>query len=583
MTAAKQPEETPLTVQGAFATSNYEWFDALYSGLADELGGLMMLAPLTKHSRPNWKADLDDFEVLKGKGFHRSESIIEARRKCVLVRDIVGCDPNTKVIVFFAEHSGENPFVKLVAGQKLDADIASLIVYRQLGAQPRMVPLLPTDPVEPAPSAANDNRDSIPTPSMDAEPFTNCSGDGLIADISRWITSTAIVPVPELSLISTLALLAGVFGKHALGPTNSGINLYITTLMETAGGKGHPPKAARSLGDKCGALGAMSNGDPTSYAAIERMLRKHSSTVITMDEFGITLQDVNGKHQNSVAASIRKMLLAVYDQANSSFDGRIYASSETKKDDGPIVGPALTVLGMTTPSTLYAGLSSASVADGFINRFLFVTAKRDEDGIRVPRLDVDIKPPADLIEKLQAAITAFPKSLVGSKYRVPFEGGETGEAYKRWGQIFMWQHHSAWDDVARNINGRAAENTVRLATIRAISRKPSEPEVGIDDIEWAWAIVHGSIELIADGVAKHMSSSPAEALRKAVMQVMREHEGKTLPWSTLLRKKGIKGADMRELEGAIIWLIQSGEITDVNSRQKPGVGSSFRCNETATS
>lgn len=580
-TNTKQPDATQ-TIQAAFTACDFDFFDALYCGIAEAVDGVMMLAPATKLGRPDWKADISTFELI-GTDLHDSGSYAAARRKCVLAGDIVGCDPETKAIIFFAEHSGEAPFIKLVSGPAVDSDIASLILYRKLGGRPRMVPLLPTDPIEPPTAAANDNAESVPVPHMDPEPFTSSMSDGLISDISRWITSTAIVPVPELSLLSTLALLAGVFGKHALGPTNAGVNLYITTLLETAGGKGHPPKAARSLGDKCGALGAMSNGDPTSYAAIERMLRKHSSTVITMDEFGITLQDVNGKSQNSVAASIRKMLLAVYDQSNSTFDGRIYASSETKKDDGPIVGPALTVLGMTTPSTLYAGLSSASVADGFINRFLFVTAKRDEQGIKIPKLDVDISPPEELVEKLQAAIAAFPKSLFGAKYRVPFEGGESGEAYKRWGQIFMWQHHASWDDIARNINGRAAENTIRLATIRAISRRPAEPEVSVEDIEWGWAIVHSSIELIADGVSKHMSSSPAEALRKAVMQVMREQEGKPLPWSTLLRKKGIKGADMRDLDGAITWLIQSGEITDINSRPKAGAGSSFRCNETATS
>jgi len=97
---------------------------------------------------------------------------------------------------------------------------------------------------------------------------------------------------------------------------------------------------------------------------MERTLRRSPSTAIVMDEFGLTLQDINVVHCNSVAASIRKFLLAVYDQANSVFDGRIYASAETKKDAEPIAGPALTVFGMTAAETLYAGLSEASISDG---------------------------------------------------------------------------------------------------------------------------------------------------------------------------------------------------------------------------
>ncbi len=212
--------------------------------------------------------------------------------------------------------------------------------------------------------AANDNIRVVhsSTPPMHPDPFTPEAAGGLLESIATWVTDTAIVPVPELSLAASIALLGGSFGNLAIGPTNAGVNIDLTTLLATAGGKGHPPKAIRGLGDLCGAQGAVSNGDPTSYAAIERMLRRSISTVVTLDEFGITLQQINGRNQNSTSASIRKMLLAIYDQSNSVFDGRIYASSETKKDDGPLVGPALTVLAMTTPSTLYAGLSAASVS-----------------------------------------------------------------------------------------------------------------------------------------------------------------------------------------------------------------------------
>jgi hypothetical protein len=424
--------------------------------------------------------------------------------------------------------------------------------------------------------AANDNSPvSTSTPKMHPDPFTPEAAGGLLAEIATWVHSTAIVPVPELSLAAAIALLAGCFGKKAIGPTNAGVNLYFCTLLATAGGKGHPPKAIRGLGDLCGAQGAVSNGDPTSYAAIERMLRKSISTVAVLDEFGILLQDMNGRNQNAASASIRKMLLAIFDQSNSVFDGRIYASSETKKDDGPLDGPALTVLAMTTPATMYAGLSAASVSDGFINRFVFVTGSRDEDGIRVPSLDVDLKPPITLVASLQRAITNFPKPLAGAKKaKLPFEGGQHGEAYKRWGEIFIWQHRPGWDEIYNDINGRAAENTVRLATIRAISRDAQNPSISLEDVEWAWAVIYRSIELIAKGVSRHMSSSPAEALRKCVMEILREAPDHTIAYSVLLRRKGVRGSNLIEVDGALAYLVSSGEIR-ILGKPKPGPGSKF--------
>jgi hypothetical protein len=371
-------------------------------------------------------------------------------------------------------------------------------------------------------------------------------------------------------LTAAIALLAGIFGKVALTPTRAGVNVYLTTLLGTAGGKGWPAKAIRSLSDQPGTSGAVTNGDPTSYAAMERILRKQSSTVVVFDEFGITLQDVNAKHKNSVAAGIRKFLLAVYDQANSVFDGRIYASAETKKDESPIIGPALTVLGMTTVGTLYAGLSEASVADGFLNRFLFITAAPHDGPIIAPRLNYEAKPPKALISALAEARSRFPNKAFGGKAVVPMEGGEDGQAYKRWGEIFIWQQM-----VQSDLSGRAAENTIRLATIRAISRNPVSPAVNLDDVEWGWAIVHSSIQLIDEGVRLHMAGSPAEALRKAIVAAV-EAAPTGLPYSKLTTRRGVSGANSRELLDAMLWLIAAEQIEDLSGNKYPGQGSKFR-------
>jgi hypothetical protein len=155
---------------------------------------------------------------------------------------------------------------------------------------------------------------------------------------------------------------------------------------------------------------------------------------------------------------------------------------------------------------------------------------------------------------------------------------EEGEAYARWCEIFLWQHHQGWDETARAINGRAAENTVRLATIRAISRDSAKPLVMVDDIEWAWAIVYQSIVMIAAGVERHMSASPAEALRKSILEAVRSAPD-GLPFSKLLTKRGVGGAQLFEVESSLQWLLGSSEIVDMNRKPKPGPGSKFRLNE----
>lgn len=384
---------------------------------------------------------------------------------------------------------------------------------------------------------ANDNRKKIDLtpPMMHPAPFTPQAAGGLLGDIARHVNDTAIIPVPELALASSIALLSGIFGDRALGPTRSGINLFMTTVMGVASGKGHAPKSIINLAQLAGRPGAVTNGDPTSYAAIERMLRRNKSTVVVMDEFGITLQDVNSRHSgNSASASIRKFILAIYDQADCMFYGRQYASEDTKKDDGPIDGPALTVLGMTTAKTLYEGLTPDSLGNGFLSRFVFLEGTHPKN-VSAPKLGQRAVIPSELVERLRNASEAFPVAegdgnlLFQKKTVVPFMEGQEGPAYQRWAEIFQWQHAQVWSQVDRDINGRAAENTIRLATVRAISRNAATPTIDLDDIEWAWAIVYRSIQVIGDGVSKYMSGSTAEALRKAVAGALSDARIRHLP------------------------------------------------------
>jgi hypothetical protein len=429
------------------------------------------------------------------------------------------------------------------------------------------------------PVAANDNAPHVEpvrklpaVPPMHMDPFSPDAAGGILRDVSRWITDTAIIPVPELSLTAAIALVGGMFGDRALGPTRSGLNLYLTTVMGVASGKGHAPKSIVQLATTAGKPGAVTNGDPTSYAAIERMLRKNSSTVVVMDEFGVTLQDVNAKRANSASASIRKFLLSIYDQADSFFHGRQYASDETKKDDSPIKGPALTVLGMTTPSTLYAGLSEDSLNDGFLSRFVFIEGK-GPDEVRAPSLNRQVKLPQSLKAKLEQALRDFPRGdnpFGINKFEIPFDEGENGPAYRLWAQIFLWQNDRGWSDREHHVNGRAAENTIRLAAIRAVSRDPSQPVVVKDDVAWGWAIVHRSISIVTEGVDRHMAGSTNEALRKAVKRALEVAKDRTLPWSFLLQREGVSAARVDEVAEAVQWLIDTGKVVELSGKAKPG-------------
>jgi hypothetical protein len=263
--------------------------------------------------------------------------------------------------------------------------------------------------------------------------------------------------------------------------------------------------------------------------------------------------------------------LAIYDQGNSVFDGKAYASADTKKDDSPIIGPALTVLSMTTPETLVKGVSQESVADGFLNRFIFVESPPRAEEITPPDLSTDRSPPASIVHDLQRAVVSFPAKVdepgksAKEKHKVPFFGGLKSEAHCAWERVFLWQYSQSWSDTETKLRGRAAENTLRLATLRAISNNVYKPFVTAQDIEWAWAIVYKSIAVI-DGCVGGMAGSEQEELRNAIVDALKTRGG-IQHRSRIMRLSGIRHATMQEFNAAMAWLYTSGDVVDISEKQ----------------
>lgn len=174
-----------------------------------------------------------------------------------------------------------------------------------------------------------------------------------------------------------------------------------------------------------------------------------------------------------------------------------------------------------------------------------------------PGLDRDSKLPKGLTSALKRAVERFPNGsnpLGINKFVIPFEGGEAGDAYSLWADVFRWQNDKCWTDREHHINGRAAENTVRLATIRAVSRAPSSPAITVEDVGWGWAIVHRSIQIVTEGVDRHMAGSTVEALRKSIVRALEKAHDNTLPWSYLLQREGVSAARQDEVAEALAWL-----------------------------
>lgn len=417
------------------------------------------------------------------------------------------------------------------------------------------------EPTAKPPVAANQNRQHY-------NPFTPQEAGGVLGQIAQWAYDTGRRPVPEFSIMAAIAFLSVMFGRRAVGPTGAGLNMYLVGIAGPGFGKEHPLKAVQTLAVDLQMPFLIGPGEVTSGSAIEKVVRRRPVFLMPWDEMGVVLQSVNGRGSSSWAQTIRKVLLEIFSKSTSMWSGKEHADPERDSSAEPVFMPTVSLMGMSTPTTFYKGITEESLTDGFVARLVVTEPTVRPERHSAPPVLVT---PVSLLTAIKKCRDDFPR--VGgdlaqamwrqatsrpSLYTVPWE---TEEAERRWTDIEDWQIAEIEDNGAsEGVVGRTAEHVIKLATIRAISRNAAEPSVSVGDVDWGHAIVQASLTSINRGVEEYMAGSQFEELCKAILSALRASKDKSLPQSQLVRKRGVSKADDRMVEQAIKRLVLSGEI-----------------------
>jgi hypothetical protein len=198
-------EESP-SFREIFETRNIQRIADLYFAFTDVLGGVLRLAPLHKRGGVDWNVKrLRAGEHTKPPRDDVPDAFEEVERWFVLVDHVKGCSADSSFALFLAPHlgRGEAPVIWQLTGPSGDEQVGRSIMFRDIG----LGDILEWNvSVYGMPPAANDNdplveRDLPSPPAMMADPMSPDSAGGLLGDVARWITSTAIVAVPELSIV----------------------------------------------------------------------------------------------------------------------------------------------------------------------------------------------------------------------------------------------------------------------------------------------------------------------------------------------------------------------------------------------
>lgn len=414
----------------------------------------------------------------------------------------------------------------------------------------RRIPFSRKQPPEASPAPAPEPRPEPPAA------FDLAHEPGLLGDTARWSVQYAFRPVLEFAAFSALATLAPIYGRRFVTPTNAGLNLYLIALAQTGTGKEAllgAPVAALSAAKLDFLIGA---GDFSSDSAIELALRMRPNFLAPIDEIGEFIGAAQHRNAAAYSRTIRKSLLELFSKSRP--DARWTGKQKVEVDRAdkasePIYSPHLSILGCATVDGFFAALTEANLSDGLINRFVVVQGGRPGAHNLDPARSIV---PAELAKRLADAYAMTSGgNLEPSKAReasarpnmrvVPW--GDGGEA--AWLEILHWQI-AAEDEGRGGIVSRAAENCLKIATIRALSLHGLEAAVTAADVAFGWSMVRASIDVVEAGARDNMAGSDFEQLVKLMERAVVDAGPDGIAWSKLLERRGIAKHTKSMVDGA---------------------------------
>ena len=389
---------------------------------------------------------------------------------------------------------------------------------------------------------------------------------GLVGQITDWIEATSRKPQRILAMAAAIGIVGTVAGRKFAGPTDSATHLFILGIAGTGAGKNAPKKAGAALLTAAGLRSLLGPGSFMSSSGLIQHVSRNPASLCILDEFGVYLARLNAKNNSTHERAISGDLRQLWSLSFEEFHPPKWANSAQRQEMAPIISPALSIIGLSTPDEFYASLQGSDIVSGFANRFLILATSKNPEDVEPTASVFDV--PAQLIEGLQgiagvggALATATMHSLQADRpmVRVDWENGIGSAAhnvFKRLkAEIQSREGHEA-------LMQRTAEMAVRLATIRAIGISGEHAEVSPDDMQWGADLALWSAERLIADVDTHMVESDHQMRAKMVLRIINESPDRTIGRTALCRKVNHR-FDARTLDAVLLGLCDAGQVEEL--------------------
>ena len=412
---------------------------------------------------------------------------------------------------------------------------------------------------------------------------------GELQEVVNYYNATAIKPQPQLAVLSAIAIGSTVLGRRFFTNMDNGANMYLAAVAKSSSGKEHIKTVIERVLFASGLSDLLGPPGYTSAGAVSTWLYKKPNHISMIDEFGRMLQSTNRAGNSNQMDAITE-LMQIYGRQMGVHMPRGYSEiSHIKKPrkrneqtDEPVCmdvhNPSITLLGITTPSTLYESLTSGDILSGFLPRIVVVDSiygrqvsrRRGVTQIEVPHPLVKwcveygnmVLGNGDLCSVNHPQLPPEPIII-----QISEDAYTLFEAYEKECNHYQdINEHNGLDVMW----GRCRENAQRLSLSVALSRRSMV--ITKEDAAWAISFVKFYSERLVNESGGRISDTNFEAAVKSVYSAIEKSGSKGLTLSEISKRcRRYAGANTKERSMIIQAVVDDYGVGTYSPKHQRGV------------
>lgn len=384
---------------------------------------------------------------------------------------------------------------------------------------------------------------------------------GVLRDVAAYYTATSGNYQPDFAVQTALALASVVLGRCYKTNYENYSSLFLLNVGKSSTGKEHPKTVIEKILLEAGMANIIAGEGYTSAGAVYSELLHNPKHICIIDEFGRYLEAGRdmGRGNNHQREANTKLMESI-GRAHGVLRPPSYSTMTLKKEAAEemrnryIYNPAITLLTMTTPDTLFKTLDMGAIKDGFINRFILcISDAKREVRKHKPPLEV----PEKILKWIRDVVERHGEAHIASEKSKPIELTFSTAALDMQEdfQSYCIEQANALERFGMaELTGRSNEMAMRIALIHALSVDANAITVEADDMAFGISYVRYCYEKTVGKLKMTISSSDFEGHKKEILADLREKGDTGVTWADMNKQAPYskhKAKDLREIMAAL--------------------------------